>query len=85
MVHGCLQFNLESEDRLLHRLAYQVAGIMMSSGNMKKNAKADEIVNSVYAPLIPVDQSDKPVQRQVSDDPEEARRIISEIKNRIHT
>lgn len=83
MLEAVLETQFESEDRLLHRLAHQFAGVMLSSGNMKKHSKMGEIVESIYAPIIP----DEPVEPVVKDRSEktlqETQQFISELQNDI--
>lgn len=70
MITGCLEFNIETEDRLLQRLAYMFATVAMSSGNYKKHTKSQDIVDGMYSPLIQqiTDEPDKPVRPQLSQD-----------------
>ena len=84
MVYSVLEFNLETEDRLLQRLAYQVAGVMLSSGNMKKNTKTDEVVDSIYAPIIQKEEPSqkKPERKDLNQD--EAKQFIENLNKRIN-
>ena len=63
-------------------MAYQVAGIMQSSGNMKKDFTQDKIVSAIYQPIIPVDTPEVP-KRKVVDTHEHANKVIAEIEKRI--
>lgn len=61
MIAGTIEYNLESEDRLLQRMAYMFATVAMSSGNYKKNTKGQDIVDSMYSPLLQQLHPDKSV------------------------
>lgn len=56
---------------------------MLSSGNMKKHSKMEEVVESIYAPIIP----DEPVEPVIKDRSEkslqEAQQFVSELQNNI--
>lgn len=83
MVNAVAYHRIQEEDRLLHRLAYQVAGIMQASGNMKKDFTQDKIVSAIYQPIIPVETPDEP-KREIIDTHEHANKVIAEIEKRIH-
>lgn len=85
MVYSVLEAQILAEDRLLHRLAFQVAGIMLTSGNMKKSSKPEDVVRSIYAPLIPTE--DKPVEKTVERkelNQDQANQFIADLENRIN-
>lgn len=84
MVYSVLENKLEDEDRFLHRLAYQVAGIMLASGNMKKNTSAEDVVKSVYAPIIPEEVAkNAPQRKDIITDQEEARKFVTDLASKI--
>lgn len=71
------EYRVSEEDRLLERIAYQLAGVMLSSGNLKKSATVESVVESIYAPLVPREEHSK--GREVTDDQEEAREIVQRL------
>lgn len=86
MVSAVLYHNIQVEDRFLHRLAYQVAGIMQASGNIKKDFTQDKIVSAIYQPIIAAnaaDSSEAP-KREIIDTQEHANTVIAEIEKRIY-
>lgn len=83
MVHAHLEVQFETEDRLLHRLAYQFAGVMLSSGNMKKNSKAQDVVESIYAPIL-AEPTEEPVVKERQDlSKTQAIQFVTELENNI--
>lgn len=82
MVTGALSFRLEEEDRFLGRLAHQVTGIILSSGNLKKSITGDEVVKSIYQPYIQEEDAEKK-ERELLTDPEEVNKFVRDIEKRI--
>lgn len=83
MVHSVQEFRLTEEDRFLQRLAYQAAGIMLASGNMKKSAQVDSIAESIYSPVI-VQEENAVKGRNITDDPEKARDVVRKISEKFN-
>ena len=79
-----LLFKFEEEDRLIQRLAVQAAGIMQSSGNLKKTANTESVMESIYAPLITHEETADVPERKVITDQEEARMAVEKIKAKIN-
>ncbi len=77
-------FRLEEEDRFLQRVAYQAAGIMISSGNYKKSAKVESIAESIYVPIVSKTASHEKAERVVSADPEEARQFVKQLEAKMN-
>lgn len=87
MVAASITYDIEREDRFLRRIAYQAAGIMLSSGNYKPSTQLQSVVDSVYAPLIPKEEKDvgQSTGRKVTDDPEKAKAFISALEEKMNT
>lgn len=77
-------YTAESEDRLIYRAALQTVGIMQSTGNYKKSVTHDELIDSVYRPLVPTAEEAKK-ERVVSDDPEYAKEFVKQLEQKIQT
>lgn len=82
MVVALQTFRLEEEDRLLFRMALQTVGIMQSTGNYKKSVKSEDLLESIYRPLIS-DEKDVKQKREVSDDPEYAKEFVKQLEQKI--
>lgn len=82
MVNGALLFSIESEDRLLQRLAFQMAGVMLSSGNYKKGTDVQDLTESIYAPLIPQENTEN--KRELIEDPEESKAFVKQLAERVN-
>lgn len=50
MVEAKLSFNMHKQDEDLEWMAWFIANVMLSSGNMKKGTKADKLSKSLYLP-----------------------------------
>ncbi len=84
MVTSVTLFRLEEEDRFLQRVAYQAAGIMISSGNYKKSARVESVIETIYAPIVPKGIAKEKVKRVVSDDPEVARQFVKQLEAKMN-
>lgn len=84
MVASVTLFRLEEEDRFLQRVAYQAAGIMISSGNYKKSARVESVAESIYVPIVPKGIAKEKVKRVVSDDPEVARQFVKQLEAKMN-
>ena len=87
MVGASIAHDIEREDRFLQRIAYQAAGIMLSSGNYKPSTQLQSVVDSIYAPLIPKEEkeSEQSNGRKVTDDPEKAQAFIAALEEKMNT
>lgn len=81
MVSATVAFRIEEEDRLLQRLAYQAAGIMLASGNMKKSANVSTVSESIYMPLAEVTAEEAP-QRETLDK-DAAKAFVEKLENKM--
>lgn len=70
MVDSTLTVKFEEEDRVLLRVAAYAAGIMQASGNYKKSTSIQDLIDSIYRPLIPIKEPEEasktPVRKDVS-------------------
>lgn len=87
MVAASIAYDIEREDRFLQRIAYQAAGIMLSSGNYKPSTQLQSVVDSIYAPLIPKEEkeSEQVNGRKLTDDPEKAKAFIAALEEKMNT
>lgn len=81
MVGAVMTYKLEEEDRLVKRLAYQAAGVMLSSGNMKKSANVESVTESIYMPLVAETPEEAP-QRETLDK-DAARQFVEQLENKM--
>lgn len=81
MLEGCLAYEVEKEDRLLERLAYQVVGIMLSSGNYKKNTKQRDLVDSIYKSMSEYMNEQEPTvkKREIITDKAKAAQFVRDL------
>lgn len=83
MLEALLLFKYEEEDRLVKRIAIQAAGIMQSSGNLKKSTSTDNLIDSIYAPLIDTEATEKTSHKVITDQ-DEAKKVVAEIQAKIN-
>lgn len=79
-----LLFKYEEEDRLVKRIAVQAAGIMQSSGNLKKSANTENLLDSIYSPLVDAQASARKADRKVIRDQDEAKKVVEGIQAKIN-
>lgn len=79
-----LLFKYEEEDRLVKRIAVQAAGIMQSSGNLKKSANTENLLDSIYSPLVDDQASARKADRKVIRDQDEAKKVVEGIQAKIN-
>lgn len=81
MVAAVMTYKLEEEDRLVKRLAYQAAGVMLSSGNMKKSANVESVTESIYMPLVAETPEEAPQRENL--DKDAARQFVEQLENKM--